>query len=517
MSKRISQLPSLTRPQADDLIPFSHAGETKSVKFSALNGGQFYNVMAYGGAAGGVVDNVPAINAIIAAINADGGVGTINFPAGVFRISQGIALGVGKSLRGVDKRSTKIVVDLTVPCAIQLGEAALNSWYLGNISNLNISRATGAVGANTIGIDARYLSYTSIDDVRIDRQGVAIKTNSTDWDSNGALGLYLNRVHIYNCIIHLWLRDIAQVEIFQCDFGVNGTETIAPTNLIIIEGSTNDVRIKTTQFVPRISPNDTVVFKFINITSHNPGYYTFDDINTEGVATIFQSDETCERIFELTVVDSRLTATDKLFDFDPATSVGALAFDDNTCSFNILSTIGPVEKSSFTSNYVSGGLDFQGGDLVCVGNTFTTNVTFSGAWNPLIVGLNEVVYNGVFDIQLQITGTGKITSIGNTKDAGTQPETVLPGFLKLPGGVGFDLKRYTGTLDGSGEVAFAHGIGSGQLKVLVSRAYYRGPSGEMKAMSLDAIDGVDVYLTGGTAGAHYRVTLIYANSVDSNW
>ena len=78
-------------------------------------------------------------------------------------------------------------------------------------------------------------------------------------------------------------------------------------------------------------------------------------------------------------------------------------------------------------------------------------------------------------------------------------------------------KRLTGTLDGSGNAALAHGISAAQQKVLLAAAYYKGASNEAVPLTIDAIDGANIFLSGGVPSSTYRVSLQYTESLQSGW
>jgi len=76
----------------------------------------------------------------------------------------------------------------------------------------------------------------------------------------------------------------------------------------------------------------------------------------------------------------------------------------------------------------------------------------------------------------------------------------------------FKIKRFTGTLDASGNLTVAHGIVAAQQKGLLAQAFYKGASGEMKAMTFNYVDGNNFAATGGTASAAYRATIMWTET-----
>lgn len=80
-------------------------------------------------------------------------------------------------------------------------------------------------------------------------------------------------------------------------------------------------------------------------------------------------------------------------------------------------------------------------------------------------------------------------------------------------------KRFVGTLDGSGNATFLHGVTNLQLKALLTVSYYKGASGEAIQFTDIQIDGSNIILAAGGSGAasKYRCSVIYTETDDSNW
>lgn len=76
---------------------------------------------------------------------------------------------------------------------------------------------------------------------------------------------------------------------------------------------------------------------------------------------------------------------------------------------------------------------------------------------------------------------------------------------------------YVGTLDGAGAATVAHGITSGQLKIVQIDAWYRGSFGEMLPLTVVNADGTNISVSGGTASAKYRISVLYNVAIDTNW
>lgn len=78
-------------------------------------------------------------------------------------------------------------------------------------------------------------------------------------------------------------------------------------------------------------------------------------------------------------------------------------------------------------------------------------------------------------------------------------------------------KTLVGTLDGAGAASVAHGITSGQVRVVQVEAWGKGGSGEMVKLTVATVDGANIAISGGTASAKYRVHVLYTTEVDTNW
>lgn len=79
------------------------------------------------------------------------------------------------------------------------------------------------------------------------------------------------------------------------------------------------------------------------------------------------------------------------------------------------------------------------------------------------------------------------------------------------------IKRFVGTLDASGNITVAHGLASGNTRVIQAQGFYKGGAGEMAPLTFAYIDGSDVRFTGGTNAAKYRIALVWTPQIDPNW
>jgi Pectate lyase superfamily protein len=395
-------------------------------------GGLVFDVKAapYFAKGDGIADDTAAFAAAYADALASSGARKVFIPGGSYRVNNLHVSGWGVDIEGAGKDATTIFCDYNSATVLQLGTAG-GVQFRGKVQNLRVSRAAGTVPSNSIGISAIAISYITIQDVVVDRQGVGIKT-SEGWSSFD-VGLILNRVQVYNSYVHLWVKDIAEVFVTDSNFGVNGSENIAPLVLVQFEGITNDVRISKTQFIPRVSNSQAAAFKWINTSADNGGMYRFYDINLENMLVGFQSDDTVARINDLNVSGSRLTPNGKLFDFDLTHThlLNPSFVNNSSMKSDTPSTLANARMGRFCFNQINGSLTFNGGSWTVSGNTFTTDTSYTGTFDALVLTNNNLVFDGTVPIALTVTGTGHITKFGNTADNGAQPTAALPGALTV--------------------------------------------------------------------------------------
>lgn len=67
-----------------------------------------------------------------------------------------------------------------------------------------------------------------------------------------------------------------------------------------------------------------------------------------------------------------------------------------------------------------------------------------------------------------------------------------------------------GVLSGAGTATVPHGIDLTEASVLLVQAFYDAGSGQSKPLAIGYVDGTNVTLSGGTAAAAYRLTLVVA-------
>lgn len=70
-----------------------------------------------------------------------------------------------------------------------------------------------------------------------------------------------------------------------------------------------------------------------------------------------------------------------------------------------------------------------------------------------------------------------------------------------------------GVLSGSGTVATPHGVNQAPSRVITVGAWYTAVDGSAHPLTVVSVDGANLNLSGGVAGASYRATLIFGVGV----
>jgi hypothetical protein len=312
--------------------------------------------------------------------------------------------------------------------------------YVGTTQvTLTDAASTTVTGATVIygtkyGIRIMNPDYNTLRNVVVDRQNEAILLGNSD---HTCLGVDLFQVHTYESVVHMRALNTAEVHMSHGQFGINGLETIAPSRFLIIEGTTNDVKILSTQFISRGIPPlvvDCVAIEFVGITAANPGYYRFIDINTEpasGTMIPFSSNATTTRIAEMYVSKSRLTG-EHLCTFHANTALVNVDFEGNSIgvanvggfTYFTNAPANPSRWNRFRGNFVNGVIIWDGGDWNISHNSFASDTGYSGAFDQLTLSNNSLSFNGAAQVHLVMEGgtlpsgpaTGNITKFGNTAD-----------------------------------------------------------------------------------------------------
>jgi len=198
-------------------------------------------------------------------------------------------------------------------------------------------------------------------------------------------------------------------------------------------------------------------------------------------------------------------------EFIQATAAFLSALNITGCS-SIVGKITLVDQVRFgiSNNFIQGSALLDGGSGSFTGNTLFSSLTVQGVMDATVVAGNALAGSSTYSN----TATGNIAAYGNTTLVGTVNDGLISqmgnGYLQLSDAA-FAIKRFTGTLDGSGNLTLAHDITSGNYRITKALLYYKGGSGEMKELTLSHINATDIVATGGAASAPYRISIEYTS------
>ena len=147
-----------------------------------------------------------------------------------------------------------------------------------------------------------------------------------------------------------------------------------------------------------------------------------------------------------------------------------------------------------------------GGDFIGVTNSFPVidgNIT--PGWGLSYVSPAQPL--GGSNLGATITGSNRelITALGFMQASGLEAlSSNNPPFA---------VRRYTGTLNGSGAAIFPHGLGAAFHQTgLTIQGWYKVGAGTANPLTVVAADGTNINVSGGLASAPYRVVVLYSSS-----
>jgi len=541
-SIKVSELPSITTPYNGSEftlgiqsgqsvkvpVPYFPAS-TGSTLVGTTNGGtgavtrtvasklnDTVSVKDFGAVGDGVTDDTAAIQK---ALNYASLIFAIVFlPAGSYRVSTGITVPAGVTLLGLSGGNgyngttfaggSEILGDLTIGTIVTLngGAASVST----GIKNLVIRRASGTPAAGTIGLKVISTDQAIIEGITVDSSAIGISCE-------GQLGMNFvlcNTMSVTDT--HVLIKNSYEVAFTDCRFGRNGGGDLAANNYVRIEQTGDTITFLRCQFNQSgtavtgsaiycksySSANGIINFTSCHAESFTGSWFYQDGSGTGAVqrleiinSTLFTNPSTVflqvltGYLIELNISNSSLT--------------GALNLDQQI-HFNI------------ANNFFVGAVLINSGSGAFTGNTLYTGLTVEGTFtDACVVSDNALVSNTTY----VNTATGTISTTGNITPSSTVNSTAInkfnTGFIQLSD-VAFALKTYTGSLGGAGSIVIP--IVQSQLFVLNVQGVYKGPSGEAKPLTFSYADGGSgVVFTGGTASAHYRITVIYSATADLNW
>jgi hypothetical protein len=192
-----------------------------------------------------------------------------------------------------------------------------------------------------------------------------------------------------------------------------------------------------------------------------------------------------------------------------------LNFGDNT--FFIEASKGNVAIGAGTAN---GNKLYVAGTIKSTSNIYADGQVLAGtgsAKNPSFSFGNNT-NTGIYEASLNVVGV----AVAGSQVLQVQSGSVFTvnganieadGYLRSGRGGNnpfFQLARFTGTLDGSGNATVNDGLGNGNTRVISVQAFYRGNSSEALPLNIDAVTGSTIQISGGIPGRQYRATIMYS-------
>jgi hypothetical protein len=161
---------------------------------------------------------------------------------------------------------------------------------------------------------------------------------------------------------------------------------------------------------------------------------------------------------------------------------------------------------------------------IIVNNMATDKGTGSGDFVTAVNANASVEGNTIPGWGLNFSGATQEVggnNVGAVITGGQREMTTVAGFMQASGlevlsasTPPFALRRYTGSLDGAGTRIFAHGITNAQQVGLLVQAWQKVGATTMSPLAIVAVDGTNINISGGAAGASYRVIFVYTSLPD---
>jgi hypothetical protein len=363
-------------------------------------GGQTFNVKAFGAKGDGVTDDLEAIKGAIAAAAHVGG-GTILFPQGTYRTSGEVSiLSSWIHLSGVGVGVSVLQCDSGVMKAIKFGDKGTtprthHGVNYCSVSKLNVVRAPGPIPVNSVGIAWECFTKSGEQDVIVRNHyynrsfeggegGISIGWRGVNCYAGNATGAYV------------WLNGAAGVTFSGAYFGY-GSEVVYPVYCIEISGTANDINFTDATVIPD-GPTKHDIFGFTHYTG--VGVISLINFNTEHARYGFVSDAASPVITELKIVGGRWICGTDVFHLNPATHLANFSLTSGASiggPFNLPpSGVWTRVQGCFFGSAVTlnGGLipNSRGklADLAFTGNTCAGNLSAIGDWDALAVDGNVV-------------------------------------------------------------------------------------------------------------------------------
>lgn len=147
-------------------------------------------------------------------------------------------------------------------------------------------------------------------------------------------------------------------------------------------------------------------------------------------------------------------------------------------------------------------IDVPDGGVTITGNVFSDLGTGTGTAITLSLDSGHVVsLNKLNSWNINLPATVYFTRVNNN--------FMTPDFNNGYLQASLVTKRYSGVLDGSGNMTVAHGLTNGATRTVQAYAYYKAVSGAMKQLTFDYVDATNFAATGGVAGQPFKAIIVY--------
>ena len=161
------------------------------------------------------------------------------------------------------------------------------------------------------------------------------------------------------------------------------------------------------------------------------------------------------------------------------------------------------------------------GTIKSTSNIYADGQVLAGAGSAKApsFAFNNNTNTGIYEAALNVVGV----SAAGAQVLQVQPGVVFTvnganieadGYLRAGRGGSnpyFQIARFTGTLDGSGNATVSDGLPTGYNRVLSIQAFYRGNSNEALPLNVDFVNSGNFQISGGIPGRQFRAAMIYSS------
>jgi len=468
------------------------------------------SVKMFGAKGDGTTDDTIAMQSALNFVSNNGG-GLVIVPNGSYYTTATIIVPANTTLSGMSlgtnlsSTNVKIIAELAVSPVVELnGTPGASQTSLRNIA---ITRVVGTIPSGVIGVKVASTDYSSLVDVNIFRHAIPLSIE-------GQLSCNCERVVIYGVTdAYAVIKDIPQVTFTNCSFGRNGGELgLVANDIIRISGAADTINFIRCQ----LNPTVTGVANAINFKDYHGGgngIVHLDACHIENMTKIIVSDSLTLSIPRFTMTGCTVSnaVSNPFIELHANTSIAE--WNISNCVITGTTTFTKGSILTLIGNRFSGAVSLALSVANVTGNTFNTGASLSGVWSNLVFSNN--IFDGLAQV-LTDTSTGIKHIFGNVSTDGYTNKNILNGdYLKIGSGISYGIKRYTGVIDGSGNAVVSSGIGTPHYAVLTCQGFYKGGGTEAIPLTLLYIDGGSIAFGGGIAGAKFRITLIFTDTLDA--